>query len=114
MKYKVGDKVMFKENFNEFGIIIKKGFVSEITKVIGNHCCIEHVIGVRFEADRFELIEEPKIDDEWLDIDIVRYVEKNLQPEFKDYKKQYYYKNQNVEEMYQKFLNIEQLEKRKC
>ena len=45
-----------------------------------------------------------KIDDEWIDIDVVRYVENNLEPQYKDYKKQYYYKNQNVEEMFQQYM----------
>jgi hypothetical protein len=62
--------------------------------------------------DGFEIIEimKPvyvpinlKIDDEWIDIDVIRFVENNLEPQYKDYKKQYYYKNQNIEVMFQQY-----------
>lgn len=123
-----------KEDYEKtLDILYSKGVVYKSQRWLFNYNCIQYNfeqeglerqnIG-HFKKEEFEIIEimnpvyvhsNLKIDEEWIDIDVVRYVENNLWTQYKDYKKQYYYKNQNVEVMFQQYMQqkkIPDLEKK--
>ena len=112
-----------KEDYEKtLDILYSKGVVYKSPRWLFNYNCIHYNfeqewlerqnIGY-YKKEEFEIIEimnpvyvpiNLKIDDEWINIDVIRFVENNLWAQYKDYKKQYYYKNQNVEEMFQQYM----------